>query len=422
MNILKHIKKLLAKDHKRPDISLSLFKYIGPGLLVTVGFIDPGNWATNIAAGSGYGYSLLWVITLSTIMLILLQHNVAHLGIVTGDCLAEAATKHLRRKISVPVLITALLACASTALAELLGGAIALNMLFHIPVKSGSLIVFAAVTVMLFSNSYKRIEKIIIGFVSIIGLSFLYELTMVKINWGAAATGWVTPAFPDHSAFIILSVLGAVVMPHNLFLHSEVIQSRQFNLEDRAVLEKQLKYEFTDTLLSMIIGWAINSAMILLAAATFFQQHIPVDELSQAHTLLTPLIGGASAVIFAVALLFAGFSSSITAGMTGGSILAGMFGEPYSITDRHTRIGVLATLIAAMAAILFISDPFSGLLISQMLLSIQLPITIFLQLYLTSSEKVMGKYKNTPLHSGLLWAIGITVTALNIYLLIDTLL
>ncbi len=275
---------------------------------------------------------------------------------------------------------------------------------------------------MLFSNSYKRIEKIIIGFVSIIGLSFLYELTMVKIDWGAAAAGWVTPAFPDHSAFIIMSVLGAVVMPHNLFLHSEVIQSRQFNLEDRAVLEKQLKYEFTDTLLSMIIGWAINSAMILLAAATFFQQHIPVDELSQAHTLLTPLIGGASAVIFAVALLFAGFSSSITAGMTGGSILAGMFGEPYSITDRHTRIGVLATLIAAMAAILFISDPFSGLLISQMLLSIQLPITIFLQLYLTSSEKVMGEYKNTPLHSGLLWAIGITVTALNIYLLIDTLL
>lgn len=275
---------------------------------------------------------------------------------------------------------------------------------------------------MLFSNSYKRIEKIIIGFVSVIGLSFLYELTMVKIDWGAAAAGWVTPAFPDHSAFIIMSVLGAVVMPHNLFLHSEVIQSRQFNLEDRAVLEKQLKYEFTDTLLSMIIGWAINSAMILLAAATFFQQHIPVDELSQAHTLLTPLIGSASAVIFAVALLFAGFSSSITAGMTGGSILAGMFGESYSITDRHTRIGVLATLIAAMAAILFISDPFSGLLISQMLLSIQLPITIFLQLYLTSSEKVMGEYKNSPLHSGLLWAIGIAVTALNIYLLADTLL
>ncbi|MBW7572260.1 Nramp family divalent metal transporter [Caproiciproducens faecalis] len=420
--VTENIKRLFAKDHKGPDISLSLLKYIGPGLLVTVGFIDPGNWATNIAAGADFGYGLLWVITLSTIMLILLQHNVAHLGIVTGDCLAEAATRHLKKKISIPVLITALLACASTALAELLGGAIALNMLFHIPVKAGSFIVFAAVTAMLFSNSYKKIEKIIIGFVSVIGLSFLYELTMVKIDWSAAAAGWVTPIFPENSAFIIMSVLGAVVMPHNLFLHSEIIQSRQFNLEDKSVLEKQLKYEFTDTLFSMIVGWAINSAMILLAAATFFQQHIAVDELSQAHTLLTPLIGNASAVIFAIALLFAGFSSSITAGMTGGSILAGMFGEPYSISDRHTRIGVLGTLIIAMAAILFIGDPFSGLLISQMLLSIQLPITIFLQLYLTSSQKVMGEYKNSPLHNTLLWAVGIAVTALNLYLLADTLL
>jgi Mn2+ and Fe2+ transporters of the NRAMP family len=411
---------LMEKDHNPPNISFSFFKFIGPGLLVTVGFIDPGNWASNFAAGSQFGYQLLWVVTLSTIMLILLQHNVAHLGIVTGDCLAEAASKHIRKKFSVPILISGLLACVSTALAELLGGAIALNMLFRIPVKAASLIMFASVVAMLFTNSYKKIEKIIIGFVSVIGLSYLYELLLVPIDWGTAAKGWVVPSFPENSALVIMSVLGAVVMPHNLFLHSEIIQSRQFNQQDKSVLEEQLKNEFKDTLFSMIVGWAINSAMILLAAATFFQQKVTVTELSQAHELMAPLIGPASAAVFAIALLFAGFSSSITAGMTGGIITAGIFEEPYSIHDRHTKMGVLSTLILAVIIILFIQDPFQGLLISQMLLSIQLPVTIFLQLYLTSSGKVMGEYKNSRLNNILLWGTGILVTVLNIYLLADT--
>ncbi len=414
--------KVFAKDHNPPNIAHSFFKVIGPGLLVTVGFIDPGNWASNFAAGSEFGYNLLWVVTLSTIMLILLQHNVAHLGIVTGDCLAEAASKHINKKISIPILGTGLLACISTALAELLGGAIALNMLFHIPVKAASLIMFVVVTIMLFTNSYKKIEKIIIGFVSIIGISFLYELLLVPVDWGTAAKSWVVPSIPQGSSLVIMSVLGAVVMPHNLFLHSEIIQSRQFNQQDKSVIEGQLKDEFKDTLFSMIVGWAINSAMILLAAATFFQNHVVVTELSQAHEMMVPLIGKASAIIFAIALLFAGVSSSITAGMTGGIIAAGIFEEPYSIKDKHTKFGVLSTLILAVVIILFIGDPFQGLLISQMLLSLQLPITVFLQLYLTSSKKVMGEYKNSRLNNILLWGTGIIVTVLNIYLLLDTVL
>lgn len=413
------IAALFRADRERPDVKLSIFQYIGPGLLVTVGFIDPGNWATNIAAGSQFGYKLLWVVTLSTIMLILLQHNVAHLGIATGDCLAEAATKHLTRKVSVPVLVSALLACVSTALAELLGGAIALQMLFGMPVKVGAAVMAAAALALLLGNSYHRIEKIIIGFVSVIGFSFLYELSVVSVGWGEAARGWVVPSFPQGSPFVILSVLGAVVMPHNLFLHSEVIQSRQFNLKDESVLNRQLKYEFTDTLLSMVIGWAVNSAMVLLAAATFFKAGTQVTELSQAHNLLEPILGKGSAVIFAVALLFSGISSSVTAGMTGGIITAGMYGEPYAIADRHTKIGVYATVAAAFIAILFISNPFDGLLVSQMLLSFQLPVTIFLQLYLTSSARVMGKYRNTALHNVLLWGTGLVVTLLNIYLLVD---
>ena len=205
------LKDLSNKNHKRYLGGLDIFKYIGPGLLVTVGFIDPGNWASNFAAGSEFGYTLLWVVTLSTIMLIILQHNVAHLGIVTGLCLSEAATKYTPKWVSRP---------------------------------------------MLFTNSYKKIERSIIAFVSVIGLSFIYELFLVKIDWPLAAAGWVTPSFPKGSMLIIMSVLGAVVMPHNLFLHSEVIQSHEYNKQDDSSIRKVLKYELFDTLFSMIVGWA----------------------------------------------------------------------------------------------------------------------------------------------------------------------
>ncbi|MEL7657672.1 MAG: Nramp family divalent metal transporter, partial [Bacillota bacterium] len=263
-------RNLLNTNGHKPTFGLrELLCYIGPGLLVTVGFIDPGNWASNIAAGSEYGYKLLWMVTLSTVMLILLQHNVAHLGIVTGDCLSEAAKKHLKPWLSKSILLTGILATISTAMAEILGGAIALNMLFHLPLKLGAILVLALILFLLFSNTYPRLEKWIIGFVSIIGISFLYELSLEQVNWHEAVKGWTTVQFPEGSMPIIMAVLGAVVMPHNLFLHSEVVQSRQWNLEDDTVIKRQLKYEFADTLFSMTVGWAINSAMIILAAATF---------------------------------------------------------------------------------------------------------------------------------------------------------
>lgn len=270
-------------------------------------------------------------------MLIVLQHNAAHLGIVTGKCLSEAATENIRPWLKNTILMSAMVASISTAMAEILGGAIALNMIFKLPIKIGALFVMATVLFLQFTNSYKRIEKIIIGFVSLIGLSFLFEICVVHINWGAAAMGWITPTFPKGSMPIIMSVLGAVVMPHNLFLHSEVIQSRQWNLQDEKVIQKQLKYEFGDTLFSMIVGWAINSAMILMAAAVFFEQGMPVTELTQAQGMLKPLLGNAASIIFAVALLFAGLSSSVTAGMAGGSIFAGVFAKPYDISDSHTK-------------------------------------------------------------------------------------
>lgn len=414
-------KKQVSAHHPQ-HTALDFVKYIGPGLIVTVGFIDPGNWAANLSAGADYGYILLWTITLSTFMLILLQHNAAHLGIATGLCLSEATSKYVHPALRWLILGSAMVASISTAMAELLGGAIALNMLFHLPLRIGALLVLAVDLWMLFSNSYRHIEKWIIGFVSVIGIAFILELTLVHIDWHTAAVAWVHPAFPKGSLPVIMSVLGAVVMPHNLFLHSEIIQSRQWNLEEDALIRKQLKYEFADTLFSMIVGWGINSAMVIVAAATFFTRHVQVDQLSQAEEMLRPLLGNGAAVIFAVALLLAGLSASVTAGMAGGSIFAGIFGEPYDIKDSHTSAGVLITLIAAVAVIFFIQSPFDGLIYSQMLLSIQLPITIFTQIYLTSSKKVMGKYANAALGKTLLWLVGVIVSVLNIALLVTSVL
>lgn len=411
---------LQGGPHSEDKGGLEILKYIGPGLLVTVGFIDPGNWASNVAAGAEYGYSLLWMVTLSTIMLIILQHNAAHLGIATGYCMSEAASQYLPKWLSMPVLSTAVLATVATVMAEVMGGAIALEMLFSIPIKIGSVLVTALALFLLLSNSYKKLERWIIGFVSLIGVSFLIEILMVHVDWGAAAVSWVKPSTPPGSMLVIMSVLGAVVMPHNLFLHSEIIQSRQWNTKEESVIKNQLKFEFTDTLVSMIIGWAINSAMILMAAATFYKAGFQVTELSQAADMLKPLVGSGASLLFAFALLLAGISSSVTAGMAGGTIVAGMFKEPYDIHDRHSQLGIIGIFLASLVIIFFITDPFMGLVYSQMLLSIQLPITIFLQIYLTTSRKIMGKFANGKIDFTILLIVGLLVTALNIMLLVSS--
>lgn len=416
--MLAHMReKIWGENHSGHKGGLEILRWVGPGLLVTVGFIDPGNWATNMAAGSTYGYGLLWVVTASTLMLIMLQHNAAHLGIVTGECLAESCAHHLPRPLARLVLASAWLACVATMMAEVLGGGIALQMLLGLPVRLGAAIVAVASAALLLTNSYRRVERWIIGFVSLIGISFLAEIAMVRVDWASAAVGWVAPSMPAGSAAIVVSVLGAVVMPHNLFLHSEVIQSQHFEEQGDAVIRERLDHEFVDTLLSMGIGWAINSAMVILAASTFFSAGVQVDDLAQAAATLEPMLGPAARVIFALALLFAGLASSVTAGMAAGTVSAGMAGEPYDIHDRHSSLGVVGCFMGALVALLLVDDPFDGLLWSQALLSLQLPITVFAQIWLTSSPRVMGRYANGPVLKAALALIGLVVTALNAVLL-----
>lgn len=417
-SLLEHIQERFGAQKTGGHGGLEIMRHIGPGLLVTVGFIDPGNWASNMAAGSQFGYSLLWVVTLSTIMLIVLQHNAAHLGIATGMCLAEATSRFLPRLLGRAILGTAYLACVATAMAEVLGGAVALQMLFGLPLRFGCVVVAAASMTMLLTSSYKQAERWIIAFVSVVGLSFLAELAMVEIDWPQAAVSWATPSMPAGSTATVVSILGAVVMPHNLFLHSEIIQSMHFEGRGQKVVEERLRYELLDTLFSMGIGWAINSAMVILAATTFFSRGVVVEDLAAAAATLSPIVGPASSVIFAVALLFAGLSSSVTAGMAAGTVTAGMFGEEYDIHDRHSSIGVALCFAGAVAACLCVEDAFAGLVWSQALLSLQLPVTVFLLIRLTSSRKVMGRYANSRPLTATLVAIGVVVTALDAALLL----
>jgi manganese transport protein len=414
MNWFSHIGKQASRL-----ASLELFRYIGPGFFVTVGFIDPGNWVTNVAAGSQFGYKLLWVVTLSTIILIVIQHNAAHLGIVTGLCLSEAASTYFKPWLRFLMLGSAMIACVSTALAELLGAAIGLNMLTGVPLIAGALLSAAFSAWMLFSKNYQRLEKWIMGFVSLIGLAFVFEICLADVSWVQTLSGWVTPSFPVGALPVIMGVLGAVVMPHNIFLHSEVIQSRQWNEQGDDVIKKQLKYEFFDTLTGMGAGWAINSAMIIMAAAVFYKNGIVVNELPQVTHTLEPIFGRASAVVFALGLLFAGLSSSVTAAMAGGSVFAGIFIEPFDIRDPHSRTGLLITLIGALVVIMLLSNPFKGILWSQIALSLQLPFTMIPLIMLTSSKKVMGEYANKPYGATVLWIVTLIVIALNIALLVD---
>jgi manganese transport protein len=397
-------------------MAIDFLKYIGPGFIVTIGFIDPGNWATNIVAGSQYGYSLLWVVALATIMLIIMQHNAAHLGIATGLCLSEAATAYMSSWASRPILGTAVIAAISTALAEITGGAIALNMLFHLPIKLGAILTVAVVAWMLFTNSYKKLEKWLIGFVSLIAVSFIFELSLVHVPWKAVAIGCVAPTIVPGAMPLIMGLLGAIVMPHNLFLHSEIIQSRQIDRRDQRLTGRIMKYEFMDTFFSMVAGWAINSAMIILTAALFFTHKIHVTELDQAQRMLQPMLGGAAAIVFAVALLLSGIAACVTAAMAGGSIFSGIFGESYDAQDWHTQAGILLTLVAALIGVFFVSDPLKALIASQIVLSVQLPLTVIMQICLTSSKKVMGIHTNSKWFAVFLWAIGGVIILFNVLL------
>ncbi len=397
----------------------TLLSFLGPGFLVTVGFIDPGNWATNIEGGSRFGYELLWVITLSTIMLIVIQNMAAKLGIATGKSLAV----NIRERFSPPVVaflgLTIVLACAATDVAELLGGAIGFNLLFGLPLWLGALLTVSLEVFLIISQRYHRLEAIIMGFLGIISLCYLVEIVIVKPDWLEVLPAMVIPRVNGESIYVAMAILGAVVMPHNIYLHSNVIHSRQWGIS----VEEKLKlfhYEKIDTLSAMLLGWLVNSAMIIVAAAVFSGHQVAVSSITQASETLRPLAGDLACLLFAVALVFAGVGSKVTSSMAEVNVITGFLGKPEDPRSLLYRVSVLVTAIPSFVIILLAMDTYRILILSQVVLSIQLPFTLVPLVILCRDRKLMGCFVSGRREFATAVLISTVVIALNIYLLYST--
>jgi manganese transport protein len=408
-----------ARGFIRDLFSRELLRYLGPGFIVTIGFIDPGNWATNIAGGSQFGYTLLWVVSLSTLMLIFLQHLSAKLGIVTGRSLAA----NIRSKLPAWAVwvsgVTIVLACMATDLAEYLGAALGFNLLFGIPLWLGAPLTVAIVFLAILGQQYHRLERMIVAFLAIIAMCYVIELFLVKPDWAAAAPHWVIPSVDSASILVALAMLGAIVMPHNIYVHSNVIQSRDWDLapEHRRRL---MNYELIDTSLAMGMGWLVNSAMIIVAAAVFWTAGMNVTSIEQASRTLQPLVGSLAQFLFGLALLVAGAASSITSSLAEANVVTGYLGRPEDPRSGSYRVGLVVTSVPAMLVIALGVNSYKALIISQVLLSIQLPFTIVPLLWLSRSRRVMGGQRMGRVQLGVGVLLASIIIGLNVFLLYQT--
>jgi manganese transport protein len=393
--------------------SRDFLRYLGPGFIVTVGFIDPGNWATNVAGGSGFGYSLIWVITLATLMLILFQSMSARLGIVTGHSLAYNVRERFGRPWTGLFGGSVVLACVATDVAELLGGALGFRLLFGLPLLAGGAITVVLKIALILTGRYRHVERLIIAFIGIIAICYVAELAIVKPDWLAAARGAVVPGLSTASIAVAIGMLGAVLMPHNLYLHSNVVLHRD-QPQDDAGRRRLITYELGDTALAMGLGWMVNCAMVIVAAAVFFRHGIAVTSLDQASATLQPLAGNLARLLFGIGLLLAGLGSSFTSAMAEVNVLTAYLGRPEDPRTNFYRIGLFVLALPALAVIASGIDSFKVLLFSQVALSIQLPLTILPLILLVSDRRVMGVFASGRVERTLAIVAGVVVTVLNL--------
>ncbi len=398
----------------------TLLGFLGPGFLVTVGFIDPGNWATNIEGGSRFGYKLLWVVTLGTVMLIIIQHMAAKLGIATGKSLAVNIRDFFPKPVSTFIGITVVLACIATDVAELVGGGIGFSLLFGMPLWAGALLTMILEVFLIISQRYHRIETIIVGFLGIIAICYLVELVIVRPDWQSAASGLFIPSMDRSSIYVAMAILGAVVMPHNIFLHSNVIHSRKWGISEHEKLEL-LRFEKIDTLFAMTLGWIVNASMIIVAAAVFYFHNIPVDGIESASATLKPLAGPLAGLLFAIALVFSGVGSSVTSSMAEANVITGFLGKPEDPRSMLYRIAVFVTSIPSFLIIIMGMDTYRILIFSQVVLSIQLPFTLLPLLILCRNRMVMGGFRSSNTEFAAAIIISCIVIVLNMYFFYSTL-
>ncbi len=394
--------------------------FAGPGFLVSVGYMDPGNWGTDLAGGSQFGYGLLWVILASNLMAMFLQVLCARLGLVTGKDLAQACRDSYSKPTSIALWLLCEIAIIACDLAELVGAAVALNLLFGIPLVWGVVITgFDVLLLLLLVNvGFRWLEAIVIALVTTIALCFAYTIFLAQPDWAAVATGALIPTLPGGGALLIsLGILGATVMPHNLYLHSSIVQTRAHGRgpED---LKKAIGHNTFDTIFALGAAFFVNASILILAASVFHRSGVEVDDLRQAHELLTPALGGAAATLFAVALLCSGQSSTITGTLAGQIVMEGFLKirvRPWirRIVTRTLAIGPALLIVSATGG----KDTVQLLVISQVVLSMQLPFAIFPLMMLTSDKAKMGAFANGRGVQTVGYAICGVIAALNVYLL-----
>lgn len=414
--------------HKTGSFWKKMSAFIGPGLMVAVGYMDPGNWATDIAGGAKFGYTLLSVILISNLFAMLLQHLSLKLGIATGRDLAQACRDAYSKPVSFVLWILAEIAIAACDLAEVIGAAVALNLLFNIPLTYGILITAIDVIFILFlqNKGFRIIEVIVGGLILIILLCFGYEILASNPDFVAVTKGLVPSsqivANPE-MLYIAIGILGATVMPHNLYLHSSIVQTRK--IEDTPAAKRSaIKYATIDSTASLFIAFFINAAILIMAAATFhFTGNKEVADITDAYILLDPILGVKLAgLFFAVALLAAGQNSTLTGTLAGQIIMEGFLNIQLKPWLRRLITRLLAIVPALIVAIIYGEKGTSDLLVlSQVILSLQLSFAVVPLVMFTSDKLKMGEFANPTYVKYTAWVVTIIIIALNSYLLFDTL-
>ena len=400
-----------------------LLAFMGPAYLISVGYMDPGNWATDLAGGSRFGYTLLWVLLMSNLMAVLLQSLSARLGIVYGRDLAQACREVYPKPVNIGLYFLAEIAIIATDLAEVIGMAIGLNLLFGLPLEWGIILTFLDTFILLYliNKGMRKMEAFILALVFVIGLSFLIEMFLAKPVINDVIKGFI-PAIPNSEAlYIALGILGATVMPHNLYLHSSLVQTRKFGSSVKSIKEA-IKFNLIDSVIALNLAFFVNAAILILAAATFYKAGMfEVADIQDAYKLLEPLLGSHWApILFAIALIAAGQSSTITGTLAGQIIMEGFINLRIQAWMRRMITRLLA-ILPALAVILWFGATYTGklLVFSQVILSLQLGFAVIPLIHFVSNPELMGDFAISLKTKLLAWLIAGIIVVLNAWLVIS---
>jgi manganese transport protein len=423
----------LAEVHRSVEVNgatwfRKMLAFAGPGYLVAVGYMDPGNWATDLAGGSRFGYTLLSVILMSNLMAVLLQGLASKLGIVTGRDLAQACRDHYSPRVAFSLWVLCEIAIAACDLAEVIGTAIALNLLFGISLPWGIAITAVDVLIVLYlqNKGFRMLEALVIALIAVVGGCFLFELFISRPDMGAVARGFIptTQIFTNpEMLYIAIGILGATVMPHNLYLHSSIVQTRKYE-ETSEGKREAVRFAFLDSTIALSFALFINAAILIVAAATFHTTgNTEVAEIQDAYRLLTPLLGvGGASAVFALALLASGQNSTLTGTLAGQIVMEGFLNLRIRPWLRRLITRAIAIVPAAVVAILYGESGTAKLLVfSQVILSLQLSFAVFPLVRFTSDREKMGEFVNSVGLRAAAYGVAGIIATLNIWLLIQTL-